>query len=64
MAELNLAPREIVVRKTGDVWYLESGHRLLDPPARLGDLFRRAAARAPDRIFLIERRDNALRRGP
>jgi feruloyl-CoA synthase len=62
MADRRLAPREVVARREGDVWYLESALKLEAPPARLGDLLRRAASRAPDRDFLIERCDDGLRR--
>ncbi|HZM97313.1 MAG TPA: feruloyl-CoA synthase [Vicinamibacterales bacterium] len=62
MAERKLAPREVVARREGEVWYLESALKLEAPPARLGDLLRRAASRAPDRDFLIERCEDGLRR--
>ncbi len=59
---LRLAPREVVARRAGDAWYLESPIALGEHPPRLGDLLRRAAERAPSRDFLIERRGDALRR--
>jgi len=62
MADRRLAPCEVVARREGDVWYLESALKLERPPARLGDLLRRAASRAPDRDFLIERCEDGLRR--
>jgi feruloyl-CoA synthase len=37
MADLRLAPREVVARREGDVWYLESALKLEAPPPRLGD---------------------------
>jgi feruloyl-CoA synthase len=64
MADRRLAPREVVARREGDVWYLESALKLGEPPARLGDLLRRAAFHAPDRDFLIERCEDGLRRVP
>ena len=62
MAGRRLAPGELVARREGDVWYLESALKLAAPPARPGDLLRRAASRAPDRDFLIERCEEGLRR--
>lgn len=52
---LALAPRQVVSRRVGDTWYLQSPLALEAPPRRLGDLLRRAAARAPERDLLIER---------
>lgn len=59
---LSLAPPSVIARREGDTLYLESGIRLEAPPPTLGAMFRAAAAKAPDRDFLIERRGDALRR--
>ncbi|MCE9580752.1 MAG: AMP-binding protein, partial [Deltaproteobacteria bacterium] len=60
---LELAPRAVVARRAGDAWYLASPQPLIESPDRLFDLVRRAAAGAPDRDFLVERRaDGSLRR--
>jgi feruloyl-CoA synthase len=59
---LRLAPREVLARRAGDVWYLDSPLALREPPATLGHVLRRAAARAPERTFLVERRGDALRK--
>src|SRR5512140_3521849 len=59
---LRLAPREVVARRAGVAWYLESPIALREPPPTLGSLLRRAAERAPGRDFLIERREDGLRR--
>jgi len=57
---LHLAPREVKSRRVGDAWYLESPIALREHPETLGELFVRAAARFPDRDFLIERRAGSL----
>jgi feruloyl-CoA synthase len=62
VTELALAARQVVARQVGSTWYLESPQALREPPRRLGDLLRRAAERAPERTFLIERDEAALRR--
>lgn len=64
MAPLALAPAEVVARRRGDDWLLESPLALAEPPATLGLLLRRHAAQRPDREFLLERdRDgDAIRR--
>jgi feruloyl-CoA synthase len=59
---LKLAPRRVTVRSVGDVRYLESPTPLAAHTATLAETFRDAAARAPDRDFLIERRTAGLRR--
>lgn len=59
---IELAPADIVSRREGGTWYLSSALPLAEPPATLGSLVRRAAARFPDRDFLIERRAEGLRR--
>ncbi|HEU4894092.1 MAG TPA: hypothetical protein VFT47_21195 [Vicinamibacterales bacterium] len=61
MADRRLAPREVIARREGDVWSLESPRTLETPPARLSDLLCRAASRAPDRDLLIERGEKVLR---
>ncbi|AKU97393.1 Feruloyl-CoA synthetase [Labilithrix luteola] len=59
---LKLAPQRVSAERKGDVWYLSSPQELHEPPRRLGDLLRRAAARAPERDFLVERRTGVLHR--
>jgi feruloyl-CoA synthase len=59
---LHLAPRRVNARRAGDAWYLESPIALREHADTLGELFQRAAAKAPSRDFLIERRDGELRR--
>jgi feruloyl-CoA synthase len=62
MPNLRLLPRAVTFRRAGAARYLESPVALAAPPATLGDLLRRAAARVPERIFLSERREGELRR--
>ncbi len=62
MSKLALADRRVVAREANGAWYLSSPYPLQEPPARLGDLLRRAAREAPERDFLIEREGDALRR--
>ncbi len=59
---MRLAPRRVNARRAGDAWYLESPIALREHPETLGAVFRRAAARHPNRDFLIERRAGALHR--
>lgn len=62
MAPLALAPRDVVARRRGDEWLLESPLPLAEPPATLGLLLRQNAARSPDRDFLLEREGEEIRR--
>jgi feruloyl-CoA synthase len=62
MVALNLAPRDVVAKQVDGAWYLSSPLPLGTPAARLGDLLRRAAEHAPDRVFLMERQGDELRR--
>src|SRR5689334_23888937 len=62
MAPLALAPREIVVERRGGEWLLRSPVPLAEPPATLGHLLRRGAARAPTRDLFVEREGEGLRR--
>jgi feruloyl-CoA synthase len=62
MVALELAPRRVLARRAGDIWYLASPEPLRPPIDTLGTMLRQAAARAPDRDFLIERRGDDLRR--
>jgi feruloyl-CoA synthase len=62
MTSLALAPREVVARRHGTGWLLESPMPLAEPPPTLCHLLRRSAARAPTRDFLMEREGDAIRR--
>jgi len=59
---LRLAPRDVSAKRIGDAWYVASNAPLAPHPESLAEVFRSAAARAPDRDFLIERRGDDLRR--
>ena len=59
---LALAPPDVHVRREGDAIYLASPLPFSPSDRTLGDLFRRSAARAPTRDFLVERRADGLRR--
>jgi feruloyl-CoA synthase len=59
---VRLAPRGVIVRRSGEAWLLDSPIALAPPPATLCQLVRRAAERAPSRDFLLERDGDAIRR--
>lgn len=62
MTALALAPRVVHSQKQGDRVYLTSSLQLEAPPPTLGELLRSCAKQAPDRDFLIERKNDSLRR--
>ena len=59
---LLLAPRDVHASRRGEAWYLSPSAPLGPLTPTLADMFRRSAARAPERDFLIERRGDGLRR--
>lgn len=62
MADLPLLEPRIEKRHANGAVYLRSREPLRDHPARLGDLLRRASDAHPDRVFLMERAGDGLRR--
>jgi feruloyl-CoA synthase len=52
---VNLAPADIVVRRHGDVVYMQSRRQLGAYPSRITERLEYWADRAPDRVFLAQR---------